>query len=205
MKAVAVNGSPRKDGNTSLLLGKVLEPIREAGWETELIQLGEKELHGCRACYGCAAKKDRHCSFRDDDLNAIAEKLFAADAIVLGSPTYFTDVSAEMKALIDRVGLVAAVNGGLLRGRIGAAVVAVRRGGATHAFDSMNHLFLMSGVVVPGSTYWNLAIGRNPGEVLDDAEGMRNMRHLGETIVWLGAALEGRRGSFPGAPPDREA
>ena len=115
--------------------------------------------------------------------------MVAADAILLGSPTYFTDVSSEMKALLDRAGLVAIANGGLFRGKIGAAVVAVRRGGGTHAFDTINHMFLMSGVIVPGSTYWNLGFGLDKGEVAEDAEAARNMADLGQTIAWLGRAI----------------
>jgi multimeric flavodoxin WrbA len=121
----------------------------------------------------------------------------AADAIILGSPTYFTDVSAEMKALLDRAGLVALANGGLFRGKIGAAVVAVRRGGGTHAFDTMNHMFLMSGAIVPGSTYWNLGFGR---EKARSARTMRrrNMKDLGQTIAWLGEAIHRAGGRAPG-------
>src|SRR5512144_1679983 len=115
--------------------------------------------------------------------------MIAADAIILGAPTYFTDVSAEMKALLDRAGLVAIANGGLLRGKIGAAVVAVRRGGGTHAYDTMNHMFLMSGAIVPGSTYWNLGYGLEKGEVAKDEEALRNMKDLGQTIAWLGEAI----------------
>ena len=197
MKVIAVNGSPRKNGNTHLLLEKVLEPLIEAGWDTELMQLGGKKIHGCRACFQCFTKKDLRCICKDDVFNEFAEKLLTADALVLGSPTYFTDVSAEMKALLDRLGLVAAANGNALRGRIGAAVVAVRRGGGTHVFDTINHMFLMSGVIVPGSTYWNLGFGMNPGEVAGDTEGMNNMRHLGQTIAWLGAAIKGHCETFP--------
>jgi multimeric flavodoxin WrbA len=125
------------------------------------------------------------------------EKMIAADAILLGSPTYFTDVSAEMKALIDRAGLVALANGGLFRGKIGAAVVAVRRGGGTHAFDTINHLFLMSGAIVPGSTYWNLGFGLEKGDVAKDDEAARNMADLGKTISWLGKAIKEQAWSRP--------
>src|SRR5512136_2217666 len=189
MKAVAINGSPRKGGNTEILLKKVLAPLAAAGWETELIQLGGAPIRGCRACYHCFDAKDSRCGQKDDFFNQCFEKMVAADAILLGSPTYFTDVSAEMKALLDRAGLVALANGGLFRGKIGAAVVAVRRGGGTHAFDTMNHMFLMSGAIVPGSTYSNLGFGREKGEVARDEEGLRNMRDLGETIAWLGDAI----------------
>lgn len=190
MKAVAINGSPRKGGNTEILLKKALAPLAAVGWETEFIQLGGSPIRGCQACYRCFDKKDCRCTQKEDAFNAYFEKMVAADAILLGSPTYFSGVTAEMKALLDRAGLVALANGGLLRGKIGAAVVAVRRGGGTHAFDTMNHMFLMSGVIVPGSTYWNLGFGLDKGEVAKDDEAARNMTDLGQTIAWLGEAIQ---------------
>lgn len=189
MKAIAINGSPRKGGNTEILLKKALLPLAAAGWETEFIQLGGTDIRGCRACYQCFDARNAQCGQKEDVFNQCFEKMVGADAILLGSPTYFTDVSTEMKALLDRAGLVALANGGLFRGKIGAAVVAVRRGGGTHAFDTINHMFLMSGVIVPGSTYWNLGFGLDKGEVENDEEGARNMNDLGKTIAWLGEAI----------------
>jgi len=199
MKAVAINGSPRKGGNTEILLKKALAPLAAAGWETEFIQLGGRPVRGCQACYRCFDLKNSRCSQKDEIFNECFAKMAAADAIILGSPTYFTDVSAEMKALLDRAGLVALANGGLFRGKVGAAVVALRRGGGTHAFDTMNHMFLMSGVIVPGSTYWNLGFGREKGEVSKDDEAARNMKDLGQTIAWLGEAIHQHAGKRPAA------
>ena len=199
MKAVAINGSPRKGGNTEILLKKALAPLAVSGWETEFIQLGGALIRGCQACYQCFKKKNSQCSQKDDVFNQCFEKMAAADAILLGSPTYFSDVSAEMKALLDRAGLVALANDGLFRGKIGAAVVAVRRGGGTHAFDTMNHMFLMSGVIVPVSIYWNLGYGLDKGEVAKDDEASRNMNDLGQTIAWLGEAIHQYTGSRPPA------
>ena len=199
MKALAINGSPRKGGNTEILLKKALAPLAASGWETEFVQLGGTPIRGCQACYQCFKKKDSRCSQKDDPFNQCFEKMVAADAIILGSPTYFTDVSSEMKALLDRAGLVALANGGLFRGKIGAAVVAVRRGGGTHAFDTMNHMFLMSGAIVPGSTYWNLGFGLDKGDVARDDEALRNMNDLGQTIAWLGAAIHQHAESRPPA------
>jgi multimeric flavodoxin WrbA len=199
MKAVAINGSPRKGGNTEILLKKALAPLAASGWKTEFIQLGGTPIRGCQACYQCFKRKNSRCSQKEDAFNPCFEKMAAADAIILGSPTYFTDVSAEMKALLDRAGLVALANGGLFRGKIGAAVVAVRRGGGTHAFDTMNHMFLMSGVIVPGSIYWNLGYGLDKGEVAKDDEASRNMNDLGQTIAWLGAAIHQHAGNRPSA------
>ena len=197
MKAIAINASPRKDGNTRLLLEKVLEPLAKAGWETELVQAGGKNIHGCRACGRCMEKRDKRCSAGQDDFNPIFAKMLEADAIILGSPTYFADVSAEMKALMDRAGFVGMANGCALAGKIGAAVVAVRRGGATHAFDTMNHLFFISQMIVPGSTYWNMGYGLEPGQVAGDAEALRNMAHLGQAIDWLGKAVRNSATPYP--------
>jgi multimeric flavodoxin WrbA len=197
MKAVAINGSPRKGGNTEILLTKVLETLASGGWKTELIQVGGKSIGGCLACYKCFENKDMQCARKEDIFNDCMEKLVEADAIIFGSPTYFTDVSAELKALIDRSGLVSLANGRAFRRKIGAAVVAVRRGGGTHAFDTINHMFLMSGMIIPGSTYWNLGMGHDKGDVLNDAEGLRNMQDLGETIAWLGKAIESQPDSMP--------
>lgn len=198
MKAVAVNGSPRKGGNTETMLEKVLEPLKAAGWETELIQVGGKNIRGCLACFKCFENKDLRCSAKNDIFNDCMEKLLEADAVILGSPTYFTDVSSEMKALLDRAGLVALANERAFCGKIGAAVVAVRRGGGTHVFDTINHMFLMSGMIIPGSTYWNLGFGLDKGQVQNDEEGLKNMTNLGETIAWLGKAIKPNLADYPG-------
>ncbi len=197
MKALAINGSPRKAGNTHLLLERALEPLAEAGWDTEIIQVGGQNIHGCRACGLCVKNQDDKCHSGSDVFNDIYARMAAADALILGSPTYFTDVSAEMKALIDRAGFVAMANGGAFAGKIGAAVVAVRRGGATHAFDTMNHLFQISQMVIPGSTYWNMGYGLQPGDVANDGEALRNMAHLGRSIHWLGTALAASALPYP--------
>jgi multimeric flavodoxin WrbA len=200
MKALAINGSPRPGGNTEIMLKKVLEPLEAAGWSTEYLRIGGKPVRGCLACLKCFENRNGRCSVEKDDMNDYLEQIYAAEAIILGSPTYFADVTPELKALIDRAGFVALANGGLLRGKIGAAVVAVRRGGATHVFDTINHLFLISCMIVPGSIYWNLGLGLDKGEVLGDDEAMRNMNHLGQTIAWLGKAIASVPDAFP-IPP----
>ena len=189
MKAIAINGSPRPGGNTEIMLKKVLEPLTAAGWSTEYRQIGGKPVRGCTACFKCVEKKNGRCVIEGDVVNEYLELMYAADAIILGSPTYFADVTAELKALIDRAGFVALANGGAFSGKIGAAVVAVRRGGATHVFDTINHLFLISSMIIPGSLYWNLGIGLDKGDVLGDDEAMKNMSHLGQTIAWFGTAM----------------
>lgn len=190
MKVIAFNGSPRKGGNTEYLLKKVLEPIDQAGIATELIQIGGKPVRGCLACNKCMVNKDSRCANKSDIVNECIGKMIEADAIILGSPTYFADMTSEMKALIDRSGFVAFANGHLFSRKIGAAVVVNRRGGATNVMDSINHMFLMSKMIVPGSTYWNFGIGLDKGDVEKDAEALANMKDLGETIAWLIKSLK---------------
>lgn len=185
MKVVAFNGSARRDGNTAILVRRALEELEKEGIETELVQLAGERIRGCTACRGCVANQDGRCTIDDDVVNECIRKMVEADGIILASPTYFADVSAEMKALIDRAGFVARANGGLFRRKVGAAVVAVRRAGAIHAFDSINHFFFISEMVVPGSSYWNLGFGHAPGEVESDQEGIETMRVLGSNMAWL--------------------
>lgn len=185
MNVVAFCGSARKDGNTKLLLETVLEPLEKNGVQTELVELAGSKLRGCTACFTCIKKKNGRCIIDDDMVNECVEKMTRADAIILGSPTYFADVSTEMKALIDRCGMVGRANDDLYKRKIGAAVVAVRRAGAIHAFDTMNHFFQISQMIIVGSSYWNIGIGREKGEVASDEEGMKTMHQLGVNIGWL--------------------
>jgi multimeric flavodoxin WrbA len=182
MKVAAFNGSPRKDGNTSILINYLFRELEKEGIETEDISLSGKKLHGCIACYKCFENKDRRCSVKDDFANECLEKMMAADGIVLGSPVYFADLTAEMKALIDRAGLVSLANGGLYRNKVGAAVVALRRSGGVHTLDSMNHFFLAAQMVIVGR---GVGIGRNIGEVEKDEEGLQMVKTLGQRMAWV--------------------
>jgi multimeric flavodoxin WrbA len=185
IKVVAFNGSARKGGNTSILLQYVLKELEKEGIETELIEMSGAKIHGCLACKKCSPKKDNRCSQRDDMGNLYIEKMEQADGILLGSPTYVTDVSPEIKALMDRACMVSKNNVNFLRRKVGAAVVAVRRAGAIHAFDTLNHFFFISEMIVPGSSYWNIGIGREIGDVEKDQEGIQTMQTLGKNMAWL--------------------
>jgi len=185
MKVIAFNGSARKDGNTASLINYVFDELHKQEIETELFQFAGKRIRGCMACHKCFENKDQRCSVKDDVLNECIEKMINADGIILGSPTYFTDVSAEMKALIDRAGFVAKANGDMYRRKVGAAVVAVRRAGSIHVFDTINHFFFISQMIVPGSSYWNMGFGREKGEVEKDEEGKQTMKTLGKNMAWL--------------------
>ncbi len=185
MKVVAFNGSPRKDGNTFRLINHVFAALNAEGVETEMVQVGGHPIHGCTACYQCFEKKDFRCVINNDIANDCIEKMRRVDGIILASPTYFADITPELKALIDRAGFVSMANGRFLKRKVGAAVVAVRRGGEIHAFDTINHLFLICEMIIPGSCYWNMGFGREKGEVEKDEEGLRTMKVLGENMAWL--------------------
>jgi len=185
MKVVALNGSARKNGNTAILLNTVLEELQREGMETELIQMGGIALPGCRACYKCFKNKNKHCSVETDMLNEVIDKMLAADGILLGSPTYFSDVTANMRAFIERCGFVARANDYMFKRKVGAAVVAVRRAGAIPAFSGMNLFLHYMQMIMPGSTYWSMALGRDIGDVRKDEEGMQTMRDLGNNMAWL--------------------
>jgi len=191
MKVVAFNGSARKGGNTSILINYVMRELQNEGIETETFNLAGKKIHGCIACRKCFEKKDKRCSVNDDVINECIEKMIAADGIILGSPTYFTDVSTEMKALVDRTGYVAKANDGLFRRKVGAAIVAVRRAGSLHAFSTINNFFLISQMIIPGSNFWNMGFGRDKGDVEKDEEGIATIKLLGQNMAWLLKKLNG--------------
>lgn len=191
MKVFAVNGSARKDGNTALLIREVFKALEAEGIETELFQLAGKRVRGCTACGLCYKNKDRRCVLKGDPMNEIIQKMDEADGVILASPTYFSDVTAELKAVIDRAGYVARGNDHMFKRKVGAAVVAVRRAGAIHAFNTINHFFTIGQMIIPGSSYWNIGIGRMIGDVSEDDEGLQTMRQLGENMAWLMKKLQG--------------
>ena len=191
MKVLAFNGSARLDGNTAILLNTVLGELQHEGIQTELVQLAKEHLQGCGACYRCFKQKGEQCSIDTDPVNEYIAKMAAADGILLGSPVYFADVTANAKALIERCGMVARANGDLYQRKVGAAVVAVRRAGAIHAFSSLNHFFTIGQMIVVGSSYWNIGIGREPGAVSSDEEGVRTMQRLGQNMAWVLKKLKG--------------
>ncbi len=196
MKVVAFNGSPRPGGNTTILLECVLEPLRARGIQTDVVHLGACNIQGCRACNGCAQARNGRCVHDDDVANKCIARMAAAEGIVLASPAYFGNLTGEMRALIARAGSVARANPELFRHKIAAAVIAARRDGEIHAFDALNHFFLTSQMIVPGSCSWNVGVGREKGDVERDTEGLRTMRVLGENMAWLLESLA-RREAVP--------
>ncbi len=191
MKVVAFNGSARKGGNTAQLVQMVFGELEKEGIATELVELSGSNLSGCIACYKCFKEKDMRCAVQEDALNSHIEKMRAADGIILASPTYFSDVSANMKALIERAGMVSRANGDLYARKVGAPVVAVRRAGGCHVLSSLNFFFFIGQMIVPGSSYWNIGYGLDKGQVQEDAEGKRTMETLGRNMAWLLKKLHG--------------
>lgn len=183
MKVIGINGSARKDGNTAIIVGKVFDELNEEGIETELIQLADYEIQPCRGCFACKGRGN--CVFTKDGFAEIFSRIVEADGIILGSPVYSADVSAKMKAFLERAGVVVATNPRLLRHKVGASVAAVRRGGGMTTVDTMNHFMLNKEMIVVGSTYWNMVYGKNVGDVINDDEGMANMRNLGENMSFI--------------------
>jgi len=190
MKVVGFNGSARKDGNTAILVKAVFKELNKEGIKTELVEFAGKKVHGCLACGKCYRNRDQRCVIKNDVVNECIEQMVEADGIILASPTYFTDVSSEMKAFIDRAGYVARANDHMFRRKVGAAVVAARRAGAIHTFDTLNHFFFISQMIVPGSSYWNIGMGLEPGDVRKDREGLETMKILGRNMAWLMKKLD---------------
>lgn len=183
MKVLAINGSSRKDGNTADMLNLVLKELEKQGYETEHIQLAGQTIHPCRACFACSEKKN--CVFGDDSFQELYRKMTEADGILLGSPTYSADVSSTLKAVIERASVVSDTNPGMFRHKVCGTVAVARRGGAMNVIDTLNHFFLNKETYLVGSTYWNIAYGRLPGEALNDEEGVANMKNLGQNMAWL--------------------
>jgi multimeric flavodoxin WrbA len=185
VKVIAFNGSARKDGNTAILIRHVLKVLETDGFENELIQLAGEQIKGCNACRTCFTTKNRQCVIEDDNVNQYIGKMLEADGIILGSPVYFSMMTPELMALIDRAGYVARANSDMFKRKVGAAVVAVRRAGGIPTFDAINRFFLISQMIIPGSSYWNIGIGSKKGEIENDEEGMKTMDDLGHNMAWL--------------------
>ena len=202
MKMLAFNGSPNKNGNTYHAINLVAAELEKEGIETEIVQVGDKAIRGCIACYQCLKNQDERCAIKGDEVNEWIQKMKQADAIILGSPVHYSAINGTMKSFLDRAFFVTGVNGGLLRHKVGAAVVAVRRSGGLPTFDQLNHFLNYSEMLLATSNYWNVIHGRAPGEALQDEEGMQIMRVLGKNMVWLMKLVENGKGVV--AAPEKE-
>ena len=198
MKVIAINGSPKDNGNTAQALQIMLGEIEKKGIETELVTIGNKMIRGCIACGKCREAQNGTCvAFPDDAVNELLPKLLAADAMILGSPTYFAGINGTMKSFLDRVFYVSFGNGGLFRLKYGAAVAVLRRGGGTAAFDELNKYFQISEMTIASGCYWTAVHGRVPGELLQDLEGLRVLRVQGRNLAYLLQLAEHGKGNVP--------
>ncbi|WP_186430684.1 flavodoxin family protein [Clostridium sp. BSD9I1] len=185
MKVIAFNGSPRKNGNTYEAIKAVANELEKENIEVEVIHVGNKVIRGCLACGGCSRNMNERCVIENDEVNEWIQKMKEADGIILGSPVHYSAIAGTMKSFLDRVFLVTSVNGGMLRHKVGASVVAVRRSGGVPTFDQLNNYINYSEMVMPTSNYWNVVHGTEPGEATQDEEGMQIMRVLGKNMSWL--------------------
>ena len=188
MKVIGFNGSARKDGNTNTMIGHLLQEIDKEGIETELVQLSAKPIHGCISCYKCFENKDQRCSVKSDAANEYIEKMMMAQGIVLGSPAYFQDVTAGMKALIERAGFVGLANGRMYKNKVGAAVSCFRRSGGMHTIETMSHFFFSNELIIAGRA---MSVAREKGEMDKDEEGVQTAKTLGQKIAWMVKKLYG--------------
>ena len=179
MKVLMLNGSPRAGGNTSIALGEMERVFASEGIETEIVQVGGQAIRGCAACGGCA--KLGRCVF-DDAVNELAPKFEACDGLVVGSPVYYASANATLVALLTRLFYSTPFDKTM---KVGASVVAARRGGLSATFDELNKFFTISGMPVASSQYWNSVHGRLPGEAAQDAEGLQTMRALARNMTFL--------------------
>lgn len=203
MKMVAFNGSPNKEGNTCHAINLVAAELEKEGIETEIVHVGNKTIRGCIACGQCFKNKNEQCALKDDEVNEWVQKMKRADAIILGSPVHFSAVGGTMKSFLDRAFYVTSVNDGMLRHKVGASVVAVRRSGGLPTFDQLNNYLNYAEMLIATSNYWNVIHGRTPGEALQDEEGVQIMRVLGQNMAWLMKLVQNGKGSVP--EPAREA
>lgn len=201
MKVVAINGSPKSNGNTALGLAKVMDALEAEGIQTERIDIGGRAIHGCVACGGCGKNKNRKCVLDDDGVNEWLEPIFTADGVLLGSPVYYAGVNGALKSMLDRAFYVGAANGGLLRHKVGAAIVAVRRAGSVAALEQLHKYFTISEMLMPSSNYWSMIYGMTPGEADQDVEGSQCLGLLGKNMAWLMRLIQYGRNTIPAPAP----
>ncbi len=200
MKVIALNGSPKRKGNTYKALSVLGNELEAADIEFEILPIGHLNIRGCMGCLKCYTSRDGKCSMSGDDFNGQLPKITAADGLVLGSPVHYSGIAGTMKSFLDRLFYVSGANGNWFRHKVGAAVVAVRRSGGSSALDGLNHYLNYAEMIIATANYWNIIHGRTPGEAEKDTEGLQIMRVLGKNMAWIMMMKK----SSPVPPPEKE-
>ncbi len=196
MKVIGINGSPRKDGNTSIALHIMEEELTNEGIEVEIIQIGDKLIHGCIACGYCFKSENNQCVFKDDIMNEVSNKMREADGIILGSPTYYGGIAGTMKSFLDRV-FYTGHRVKPFRNKVATAVVSVRRAGGVEVFNQLTNYLNLAETVIPPSQYWGLGYGLNKGEIIQDAEGVQVIRRNANAMAWLLKTIDASKEPLP--------
>ena len=185
MKVLGISGSPRKEGNTEIVVKTALATLADEGFQTDFLSLAGRRIKGCTGCLGCSKVDQPRCVQEDPAFEGIVDKFREADGIIIASPVYFGSATPETMAMLDRVGYVSRRHGNFLRRKVGAAIAVARRAGQNFTFAQLNYFFLLSEMIVPGSTYWNVAFGHDKGQVTDDTEGIATIKNLAANMSWL--------------------
>lgn len=189
MKVLAINGSARgAKGNTHALLDVASTELARHGVECTIVDLADKRLNPCKACYACTGK---NMCVQDDDINAIYEAMRGADGIILASPVYFSNVSSRMQMLVERAGIMARTNSNAFKGKVGTSIAVARRAGTNFVYAALNFFFGIAEMPIASSNYWNVGLGREPGDVLKDEEGIKTIKTLAANMAGLLAKVRG--------------
>lgn len=194
MKVIAINGSPRKDGNTYASLKLMAEELNKEGIETEIVQVGGKLIHGCIACGYCWSSEGNQCVFKDDIVNETAQKMRMADGIILGSPTYYAGIAGAMKSFLDRVFFSSSA---YFKYKVGTSITVVRRAGGVDVLHQLDNYFNLAETVTPPTQYWPAVYGMEKGEILQDAEGLQTIRKNARAMAWLLKIIDASKGKIP--------
>jgi multimeric flavodoxin WrbA len=199
MTVIALNGSPRKDGNTSIALSLMAEELKSEGIETEIIEVGRERIAGCKGCGYCGSSENNKCVINDDILNETALKMRKADGFILGSPTYYAGISGTLKCFLDRLFYA---NTQYFSYKVGTSISIARRAGTVDVIHQLNNYLQLAQMVIPPSQYWPVVYGASKGEILNDAEGVQTIKKNSRAMAWILKVIEASKGNVPLPPAE---
>ncbi|MDR1625795.1 MAG: flavodoxin family protein [Spirochaetia bacterium] len=194
MKVIAVNGSPRNDSNTLLALKLMAGELKKENIETEILNIGKENIHGCHGCGYCSRSEDNHCAITQDCLNACADRIRVADGLILGAPTYYAGIAGAMKCFLDRLFYTSRR---YLKSKVGTSVAVARRAGAVDTIHQLNNFLNLAEMVIPPSQYWTVVFGMEQGEVSQDEEGLQTLRKNAQAMAWLLKIIDATKSTIP--------